>query len=62
MFRNIYIKDVFDGFFDGLYPWIAKLNNFSVTQDQMVVLLVEIRLFVMRLILAKLVLAHQPAV
>jgi hypothetical protein len=62
MFGNLDIKNLFYGFFDSLYPWIAEFDNFpGVGKDNMIVVTVKIRFFVLRLVLPKLVLSYQSA-
>jgi len=59
---DVYAKDLFQSLLDAVQTRIAKFNYFAaVGHDDVVVLLVEIRLFIMRLILAKLMSAHQAA-
>ncbi len=57
------IENLLDGLLDGLYSWVAKFDYFAcIRHDDVVVLLVEIGFLVMRLILPKLVFAHQGTV
>ena len=63
MVVNLDAEYFFDGFFDGLYSWVTKFNHFTgIGHDNMIVLLVEIGLLVMRLVLSKLVLANQTTI
>lgn len=57
------VEDFLDCFFDGLDARIAEFDDFAgVGHDDVVVLFVKIRLFIMRLVLTELVFAHQAAV
>lgn len=63
MVVNFNAEYLFDGFFYRLDPRVAKLDHLSgIRHNDVVMLLVKIRLLVMALVLAKLVAAHQPAV
>src|SRR5690606_32589093 len=56
------IKNLFDGFFYGLYPGIAKLHHFAgIRKYHMIVLSVKIGFLVLCLIFAKLVFAYKFA-
>lgn len=62
MIMNVDVKDVFYGFFNGLYPGIAKFNNLpGIRENYMIVLPVKIRFFVLRQVLSELVFSHQSA-
>ncbi len=61
MVGNFNIKNLFNGFFDGVYPRVAKLDHLSIGKDNVVVVPVKIRFFVMGLVLPKLMFANQPA-
>lgn len=57
------IEDFLDRFFDGLDARVAEFDHFArIGHDDVVVLLVEIRLFVVRLVLPELVLADERAI
>src|SRR5690606_37989396 len=54
------VKDILYGLFDALTTRVTKFNNFtSIGYNDMVVLLVKIRFFVMCLVLPKLMTAYQ---
>ena len=56
---DFYAENFFDSFFDGLNARVAELDDFAgVGHDDVIVLLVEIRFFVMRLVLPELVFAN----
>ncbi len=62
MIMNFNTKNLLNGFFDTLYPWVAKLNYFAgIGHNNVVMLLIKIRFFVMALVLAKLVPAYKAA-
>lgn len=55
-------KNFLNRLFDGLYPWVAKLYYLTaIRHDDVVVLLVKIRLFIVALVLSELVAAYQAA-
>ncbi len=57
------IEDFLDGLFDGLDARVAEFKHLTrIGHDDMVVLLVEIRLLIMRLVVTELVLAYESAV
>lgn len=59
MFGYFYIKHFFYGLLNGLNTWIAKFYHFAgISKDHMIVLPVEIRFFILRLVLPKLVLSN----
>ena len=56
-------KYFFYGLFDGLNSWVTELNHFAgIGHDDMIMLLVEIRFFVMCLVLPKLVFSYQATI
>lgn len=55
------IKNLFYGFFYVVNPRVAKLNHFAIGENNVVVVAVKIRFFIVCLVLAKLVFAHQAA-
>src|SRR5690606_32318950 len=59
MVGYFYIKNLFNGFFYAVYPGVTKFNNFTISEDYVVVVLVKIRFFVVRLVLPKLMFANQ---
>lgn len=63
MVRDLNAENVFNRLLDGLDARVAEFDHLArIGHDDVVVLLVEIRFFVMRLVLAELVFAHQSAV
>ena len=59
MVVDFYAENFFYGLFDGLNARIAEFDDFAgVGHDDVIVLLVEIRFFVMRLVLSELVFAN----
>ncbi len=57
------IEDFLDGLFDGLDARVAEFKYLTrIGHDDVVVLLVEIRLLIMRLVVSELVLAHESAI
>lgn len=62
MVVNFNVKNLFYSFFDGLYPWVTKLDNLpGISHNDMVMLPVEVGFFIMALVLAKLVPSYQAA-
>jgi len=62
MVMNFNTKNFFDGFLYALNARVAKLNHFAgIGHNDVVMLLVKIRFFVMALVLAKLVAPYQAA-
>src|SRR5690606_1288594 len=59
MVGYFYIKNLFNGFFYAVYPRVTKLDHFTVCKDYVIVVPVKIRFFVVRLVLPKLMFAHQ---
>lgn len=60
MIRDVDVEYFLHCLFDGLNSGVAKFDYFSsIGHDDVVVLLVEVRFFIMRLILSKLVFANQ---
>ena len=63
MVVDLDIEDVLDGLLDHLDARVAELDDFArVGHDDVIVLLVEIRFLVMRLVLPELVLADKRAI
>jgi len=59
---NFYTKNFFYGLLNALYPWVAKLDNLAgIGHDNVVVLLIKVRFFIMALVLAKLVTPYEAA-
>lgn len=57
---NVDIKNFFYGFFYRLDPRIAELNDLTgIGKNDVVMLPVEVRFFIMSLVLAELVLSNQ---
>lgn len=57
------IKNFFNCLFDDLDPWVAKFNDFAgIGHYNMVVLLIEVRFFIVRLVLSKLMLSDKRAI
>lgn len=62
MVMNFNTKNFLYRFFNGLYPWVAKLDNLAgIGHYDVVMLLIKIRLFIVALVLPELVAAHQAA-
>ena len=56
------VEDLFYGLFDRLYPRVTELHNLPrISEDDVVMLSVKIRFFVLGLVFAELMLAHEFA-